>query len=328
MPNRISITLLLTVFIAIVVVFTASEVGAQCDPSGNTADYSVTCGEQTNYTVSIVEPFPEIAECTGFPGENCSTYRWAISPGASHFNLIVEGLFEDKIVDSTGLPLDCTGVGDPSQGADDYAKFLTWNCFIKFLDTGNVSFTVRGEFTSAPTDWFVKQANTSAEGDYGKTRGPAESCEEPETYVTTVDIKKVVQVTNGEEYALCLKAVKVNSKCYNEFYYACPPASGDCNDLGDAAWCLSTAQAFDPRLVTQVYGEWSCSNVIYVPDEAAFMICGGDASPVTTKYPDCLQPESITLSYNGGFANPCSPAPGGYGCVECNFGGYPWCICW
>jgi len=317
MPNRISITLLLTVFIAIVVVFTASEVGAQCDPSGNTADYSVTCGEQTNYTVSIVEPFPEIAECTGFPGENCSTYRWAISPGASHFNLIVEGLFEDKIVDSTGLPLDCTGVGDPSQGADDYAKFLTWNCFIKFLDTGNVSFTVRGEFTSAPTDWFVKQANTSAEGDYGKTRGPAESCEEPETYVTTVDIKKVVQVTNGEEYALCLKAVKVNSKCYNEFYYACPPASGDCNDLGDAAWCLSTAQAFDPRLVTQVYGEWACSNVIYVPDDAAFNICGPDSA-----YPTCLDSASAQAS-NGGFANPC-----GSSCIECNFGGYPWCICW
>ena len=95
MPNRISITLLLAIFIAVVAVFAATEVRAQCDQSVNQPDYSVTCGEQTNYTVSIVEPFPLIAPCPDNPSENCSTYEWTISPGASHFNLIVEGLFED-----------------------------------------------------------------------------------------------------------------------------------------------------------------------------------------------------------------------------------------
>ncbi len=153
-----------------------------------------------------------IAPCPDNPDENCSTYNWTISTGASHFNLIVDASFEDKIVNEN-MYLNCFGKGDPSQGADDYGKFLTWNCFIKFEGTTELSLTLRGEFTSAPTDWFVKQASTSADGDYGKTRGPAESSDDPETYFTTKDIKKVVQQYEGKEYAVCLKAVKVNSNC-------------------------------------------------------------------------------------------------------------------
>ena len=172
--QRIKPLLFSAVAIAIVALFAATGVWAQqCGPSENTADYECNDGVQDNYTVRILEPFPEIAFCTSYPGEKCSTYTWSISPTAlSHFNLIVERLFLDKIVDSPGLSLDCTGRGDTSTGADDYAQFLTWNCFIKFSGTANPSVTLRGEFASAPTDWFVKQSNTSAEGDFGITRGP------------------------------------------------------------------------------------------------------------------------------------------------------------
>ena len=321
MPKRISITLLFTALITIVVVFAVTEVWAQlvqCDGTENTADYECNDGVQDNYTVRIGEQFAKIAPCPDNPEENCTTYRWNISQDElSHFNLVVEQLFLDKIVEPLELALDCDGSGDQSNGADFFGQFFTWHCFIKFNNTADPYVIMRGEFSSGPTEWFVKQSSTSAQGDFGITQGPAELCEEPETYVTTEDIKKVVQPYNGEEYAICLKAVKVNSKCYNEFWYACPPPSGNCNDLEDVHWCSSTQQPFDPRLVTQVYGEWSCSNVIYVPDDAAFNICGPDSA-----YPTCLDSASAQAS-NGGFANPC-----GSSCIECNFGGYPWCICW
>lgn len=180
MPKRISITLIFSVAIAIVVLFAATEVVAEpCGSGENTADYECTDGVQGNYTVRMVQPFPEIAVCPDNQGEKCTTYRWNIWPAApSHFNLIVERPFLGKIVASAsnGGPLDCTGSGDPSQGADNYAKFLTWNCFLKFNSTANPYVTLRGEFADAATDWFVKQTSSSLNGDYGITRGPSLSC--------------------------------------------------------------------------------------------------------------------------------------------------------
>jgi len=178
MPKRMSKTNILSMAIAIVALFAATEVVAgPCGSGENTAAYECTDGVQGNYTVRIVQPFPKIAPCPDNPAEKCTTYTWSISPaGLSHFNLIVERPFLGKIVAPAGGQLDCDGSGDTSQGADNYAKFLTWNCFLKFNNTAAPSVTLRGEFADAATDWFVKQTSNSAYGDYGITRGPALPC--------------------------------------------------------------------------------------------------------------------------------------------------------
>jgi len=183
--------LFFTLIFSIVALFAATEVWAECDKSANEADYSITCGEQENYTVSIVEPFPEIAPCGApYTGENCSTYRWNIDPSMSHFNLIVEAFFEDKIVASNsvevvpGKILDCSGLGDRSTGAELFGQFLTWHCTLRF-ETDSPFVTLRGEFGSTPTDWQVKQSQDFANGDYGITRGLAELCTREATGVVT-----------------------------------------------------------------------------------------------------------------------------------------------
>jgi hypothetical protein len=174
MPKTMFTTILFTVAVAFVALIPATEVGAACAVTENTADFECNDGNQGNYTVRIVQPFAEVSPCASDPSQSCTNYRWNITPAGSHFNLIIEQPFGALVEASTGGALDCSGDGDPSQGADGFAKYLQWNCFMKFQGTGIHSLTLKGEFTSEPTDWFVKQASDPAQGDFGITRGPAE----------------------------------------------------------------------------------------------------------------------------------------------------------
>ena len=211
MPKRISITFIFTMAIAIVALFAATEVVAEpCGSGENTADYECNDGVQGNYTVRIVKPFPQIAPCTSYPGgtsypgENCSMYRWTIKPeDLSHFNLLVERQFQDKIVDSNGNNLDCSGDGDPSQGAGRFAQFLTWNCLLKFNSSIDAPYVlVRGEFAYSPTDWQVKQTSDFQNGDYGITQGLALPCEEKIDIITKTALSFTAEDLLGNRYLI------------------------------------------------------------------------------------------------------------------------------
>jgi len=165
----------------------------------------------------------------------------------------------------------------------------------------------------------------------------------------TAEIKKVVQpapaslmqsltteqAEEPREYAICLKAIKNEvTKCYEQIFYACIDPEGDCNALPDDAYCPFAQLPKESTIKSQYGGEPACDNVIAIPEDAAFGICGDgapywDYNPDPNNYvpPTCLGGPNTTNS-DGGFFNPCKPATGQYGCIECVFGGYPYCICW
>jgi hypothetical protein len=344
MTKRISLILILTAFSIIVTMITAINVLAGAgDP------YPGNVGPNNSYFEYNGFRF-EFVGCNYDDVNNETTCSWRTTQlGDKSISHLIVALRPDLtsrlITDSqictglNGYTIDCNvdvivdGSGDPSTIA--YGKFLGL-ALLKFTGgfSGYTSVETSVGFSGQlggtdVTAAFIKSGNCYVENgkvlcpdsSFGPIQGVGEVCEEQDTYFTTQDIKKVVQQyddgSGPKEYAVCLKAVKVNSKCYNEFYYACPPPNGNCNGLSDDAWCPSYKQDFDPRLVTQVYGEWACSNVIYVPDNAAYGICGPNSD-----YPECLPPPTAQ-AYTGGFANPCAP-----NCIESNFGGWPWCTCW
>jgi hypothetical protein len=243
-----------TLVFAIVVVFAVSEVLAQqCGPGENTADYQCNDGVKGNYTVRTVTQFPTIAPCGDpYPDEDCSTYTWNISPtGLSHFNLIVDRSFEEKIVNSNATKtstdkwLDCTGRGDQSQGASLFGQFLTWHCFMRFdckdPDTGNYVdpfVTLRGEFAATPTDWYVKQAacnygdDCDFQGDFGITQGLAEICGPEATGVVTssricVNLPGTEKIGDEAHYWFFRNDDAANCIDTGKDFYICP---GTCPD--------------------------------------------------------------------------------------------------
>jgi hypothetical protein len=172
MPKRIPITLLLTVGVAIVALLTATNVWAAACTSTEENNYECS-DDNGKFEVRIIPPFPNIKPCSdysdpvacsaGNPSGKYSEYQYQITnlttPGASHFNLIIEKPFEQKIL---GGFLDCDGSGDASTCLR-FAHGLTWNCVYKESSlSGNVMnfyINVKGENSSAPSDWYIKAGN-------------------------------------------------------------------------------------------------------------------------------------------------------------------------
>jgi len=168
MLKRISITFGIAVAVALVALFASTTIWAACTA---TEESSYECSDDNGkFEVRIIPPFPNIKPCSDYsdpvacaannPSGKYSEYNYQITnlttPGASHFDLIIEKPFEDKIL---GTSLDCDGSGDRSTCLY-FAHGLTWNCLYKSQSLSgnvmNVTVNVKGENRSAPSDWYIK----------------------------------------------------------------------------------------------------------------------------------------------------------------------------
>jgi len=191
MPKKISITLLFTVAVAIVALFAAAEVRAECTQL-ELDNYECFVDDQGYFEVRIQKPFPLYDS-----DFDTSTYTWIItklsSPyNASHFDLIIERNFEDKIVDGG---LDCDGSGEAST---DFAKYLTWNCYYKWdplPDPIILELSVNGKFGSAPSDYLIKAGSSNV---FGIIQAPAPFCVSVLGDYTPAAVEEVMTIKSVE----------------------------------------------------------------------------------------------------------------------------------
>jgi len=282
--------------------------------------------------------------------EPCYRFNYTISKndvytGVNYFSMfLADCCIEPSIyVDPEGNNLKVFDVGQ-GNNTDNFGQYNQLGYVVQINPDGDTSFSFLTTTNVVGSTTALLRINNK---DSLSFRIAAPACTAPvptpEGLKATEEIKNIIQTvssstqtdsltqqTTPNEYQVCFKALKnIYTKCYERIYYSCFPPSGDCNDVDDSDWVEFYKLPKEPTLVTQYSGEPACENVIRVPEDAAYNLCYASSNEVKCTWADALAGNcSIAptqLVRDGSFSNPCYPANR---CVECNFGGWPYCACW